>query len=428
MQEALKVLKEVFGYSGFRGEQELIIEHVVEKKKDCLALMPTGAGKSLCFQLPAIVMNGLTVVVSPLIALMKDQVDGLLACGRHMSCDTNSHGFLREIPQCWVTGQAAGVAAAQAVQGILTDAGEFEADAERRKALIAKRPMTRVGRAVEKGETQGFMKIAVDAETGKPFVDIVLDEAGSKGTGVWTVPDGTDELRFEAMLWAQLRRLHALDVALHDVHQHDRRGGVDPLDQRVDPGPHVHHVAPAGELLEALLDLHREFHARLAEIPIAATAVLVGAFAELLTYGMPLLDRKARRVTHWGDADQRLDFTTMDDAAAFTAAAALDAAAPAILRAAGDQISARELASLAGDLDHTPYALVRAGSLAELAAHIERERAAAGPRGEAEVFPRWQGMQYMRDMFDGRGKLEPLDNDRYPGIAWTDLRRLLAPR
>jgi hypothetical protein len=40
----------------------------------------------------------------------------LLACGRHMSCDTNSHGFLREIPQCWVTGQAAGVAAAQAVQ------------------------------------------------------------------------------------------------------------------------------------------------------------------------------------------------------------------------------------------------------------------------------------------------------------------------
>jgi 2-polyprenyl-6-methoxyphenol hydroxylase-like FAD-dependent oxidoreductase len=49
-------------------------------------------------------------------ALVPKQLDGLLACGRHLSCDTNSHGFLREIPQCWVTGQAAGVAAAQAVQ------------------------------------------------------------------------------------------------------------------------------------------------------------------------------------------------------------------------------------------------------------------------------------------------------------------------
>lgn len=49
-------------------------------------------------------------------ALVPRKLDGLLACGRHMSCDTNSHGFLREIPQCWVTGQAAGVAAAQAVQ------------------------------------------------------------------------------------------------------------------------------------------------------------------------------------------------------------------------------------------------------------------------------------------------------------------------
>ena len=49
-------------------------------------------------------------------ALVPRKIDGLLACGRHMSCDANSHGFLREIPQCWVTGQAAGVAAAQAVQ------------------------------------------------------------------------------------------------------------------------------------------------------------------------------------------------------------------------------------------------------------------------------------------------------------------------
>jgi hypothetical protein len=49
-------------------------------------------------------------------ALVPQQLDGLLACGRHISCDPNSHGFMREIPQCWITGQAAGVAAALAVQ------------------------------------------------------------------------------------------------------------------------------------------------------------------------------------------------------------------------------------------------------------------------------------------------------------------------
>jgi hypothetical protein len=50
-------------------------------------------------------------------ALVPQQLDGLVACGRHISCDRNSHGFMREIPQCWITGQAAGVAAALASQG-----------------------------------------------------------------------------------------------------------------------------------------------------------------------------------------------------------------------------------------------------------------------------------------------------------------------
>jgi len=49
-------------------------------------------------------------------ALVPEKLDGLLACGRHISCDRNSHGFMREIPQCWITGQAAGVAAALAAQ------------------------------------------------------------------------------------------------------------------------------------------------------------------------------------------------------------------------------------------------------------------------------------------------------------------------
>ena len=76
----LDVLKRVFGYDAFRGNQAEIIEHVVGGG-DALVLMPTGGGKSLCYQIPALVRDGVGVVVSPLIALMQDQVDALRALG-----------------------------------------------------------------------------------------------------------------------------------------------------------------------------------------------------------------------------------------------------------------------------------------------------------------------------------------------------------
>ena len=75
-----RTLKESFGYDSFRPLQEEIITDALAGR-DVFALLPTGGGKSLCFQLPALIREGLTVVVSPLIALMKDQVDALTASG-----------------------------------------------------------------------------------------------------------------------------------------------------------------------------------------------------------------------------------------------------------------------------------------------------------------------------------------------------------
>jgi ATP-dependent DNA helicase RecQ len=80
MSQALNLLKEVFGYPVFRGQQAEIISHLVQGG-DCLVLMPTGGGKSLCYQIPALMRDGVAIVISPLIALMRNQVAALHEIG-----------------------------------------------------------------------------------------------------------------------------------------------------------------------------------------------------------------------------------------------------------------------------------------------------------------------------------------------------------
>ena len=80
LDQAQRILKDVFGYDAFRGNQGAIIQRVADGG-DALVLMPTGGGKSLCYQVPALLRDGLAVVVSPLIALMDDQVATLEELG-----------------------------------------------------------------------------------------------------------------------------------------------------------------------------------------------------------------------------------------------------------------------------------------------------------------------------------------------------------
>ena len=170
-------------------------------------------------------------------------------------------------------------------------------------------------------------------------------------------------------------------------------------------------------------DLRREFHALIDKAPIRATSIFNGSFDGIFAYGTPLYDGPKKTVGYWGDPERKVDFATMDDTAAFTAAAALDETAPRALHVASFELSPRELAAAAQRATGQAFTLVDMGSVDDLAAYTRRERA-AHPEGEQDLNASWQGMQYLVSMLQTHH--QHLDNDRYPGLSWTSAHDVLA--
>lgn len=171
------------------------------------------------------------------------------------------------------------------------------------------------------------------------------------------------------------------------------------------------------------LDLRREFHEYLDTKSISSTSIFNGAFAELLTNEMPMILFKQKMILYWGNADHQMGFTTMDNTAEFTAKVALDVSTPRYLRVAGDLISPREVKKVVSEITSQKFRLFRPGGQGLLGVIINIARKIAP--AEKELYPAWQGMQYMHNMIDDRSNMDKLDNDRYPEIKWTTVKELL---
>jgi hypothetical protein len=113
----------------------------------------------------------------------------------------------------------------------------------------------------------------------------------------------------------------------------------------------------------------------------------------------------------------------MDDTAEYTANAALDPFTPRYLHIAGDQISPREIRALVSEVTGEHFKLIRTGGQRLLGVIIRIARKLSPSKDQ--LYPAWQGMQYMHNMIDPRSKVEKLDNGRYPGMQWTSAKDLL---
>jgi hypothetical protein len=171
------------------------------------------------------------------------------------------------------------------------------------------------------------------------------------------------------------------------------------------------------------LDLRREFHTYLDKTPIKATTIFNGPFMDLLTTNMPLILFKQKRILCWGSPNQIIEFTTTYNVAEFTAEAAIDDNTPRYLRIAGDRLTCNNFVKLLTELTTKNYKIFRPGGINLLNFLIRVTRFFSPSKNE--LYPAWQGMQYMRDIMEGRIVFQKYDNDRYLNIKWTSVKEFL---
>ncbi len=171
------------------------------------------------------------------------------------------------------------------------------------------------------------------------------------------------------------------------------------------------------------LNFRLEFMKIAEKADIRLTSILNGGFMDMLTGVAPFVLFKFDRILCWGRADQLMDWTTIDDTAKFTAFAALDETTPRFLKIAGDEISANSLARDMTEITGRTHKILNPGGLGLFKFMIRVTRLLVP--GANELYPPWQGMQYMHNLYSGITKFDRLDNDRYP-ITWTKAKSLLS--
>ena len=164
-------------------------------------------------------------------------------------------------------------------------------------------------------------------------------------------------------------------------------------------------------------DLRRTFRSYIDEKNIQPTSIFNGAFADILKYNTPILNLKNRSIAYWGDkSDWKLDFTTMDNTAAFTAVVALQNESPRDLHIASFQISPKTLKESVRAISGQDFTFQKLSDLNEFSANIKKQRS-ENPSGEQELYAKWQQAQYMYSMFTTQHP--KLDNKNYVEIEWT---------
>ena len=145
---------------------------------------------------------------------------------------------------------------------------------------------------------------------------------------------------------------------------------------------------------------------------------------DLVKQDMSLILHKFKRILSWGEPSVKMDLTTMDDVAEYTALVAMDHDSPRYLRIAGDTVNVIDVRNIMTEITGKEHSVFKAGNISRLNSFIGLARFFS--KSTRELYPAWQGMQYMRDMMEGKAVITTHDNTRYPGMQWTDLKTFLS--